>query len=387
MTHSSAIKLPTTRQHPNRRHRMCRFGLLTICAALLTACGEAEVSDTTTPATVTTTAVAATITTSVPTTTNPVTTAPSPATTLPETPVIPEVEALAWGLLCRDLATAGWGYFEAIAYWEIEGRPARMDADENGIPCETVFPASDITAYWGDPLPTGLEPGPGSGWRPSDKEAPVAAACCSMNHNGPTSPPLPAESGPFVYDGPYSVTVTRQEGETDILEMEIRRWLACSEQPDRCSPDLFPGDVYTDPDNSVTRTVALDDELLVVILPIACIPDDTWIEAPIEGSGAAFATLLHRIDAAVTTVIAPMYGTNALENAGAEDPTFPYGPVPCEELGWVTGYRGPEDSFLTDGWYTVFTSEEPTWMYGWWNSLEIRNGNPILYIWAGQIAG
>ena len=296
------------------------------------------------------------------------------------------VDALAWGLLCRDLATAGWDYPGAVAYWEVEGRPARMDVDENGIPCKTVYPISEVTAYWGDPLPTGLAPGPGSGWRPSTREAPVTAACCSMNYNGPESPPLPPESGPFPDDGAFSVWVTREEGATDRIELEIRQWFPCSERPDQCGPDVFVGDVYADPDNAVVRTVDLDAGMLVVVRPIGCSADGTWTEVPIEGDGAALASLLRRVDAAAA-MIAPDYGAIDLETAGAGDPTFPYGRVPCEDLGWVTGYRGPENSYLTDGLYTVFDWDEPTWMYGWWASLEIVDGAPVLYLWAGQIAG
>lgn len=48
--------------------------------------------------------------------------------------------ALAGGLFCRDLQAAGHSLDEALAYWVREGRPARMDADGNGIPCETVYP-------------------------------------------------------------------------------------------------------------------------------------------------------------------------------------------------------------------------------------------------------
>ena len=44
------------------------------------------------------------------------------------------------GLFCRDLAGMGYGLFEAVAYWMAEGAPDRMDADQNGIPCETVYP-------------------------------------------------------------------------------------------------------------------------------------------------------------------------------------------------------------------------------------------------------
>ena len=44
------------------------------------------------------------------------------------------------GLFCRDIAGMGFGFSEAVAYWMAEGAPDRMDADGNGIPCETVFP-------------------------------------------------------------------------------------------------------------------------------------------------------------------------------------------------------------------------------------------------------
>ena len=39
-------------------------------------------------------------------------------------------------------------------YWVLEGETDRMDADRNGIPCETVWPEHVVKAYWGDPLPT-----------------------------------------------------------------------------------------------------------------------------------------------------------------------------------------------------------------------------------------
>ena len=33
-------------------------------------------------------------------------------------------------------------------YWVAEGRPDRMDAHHNGVPCETVYPKDEIDAYW-----------------------------------------------------------------------------------------------------------------------------------------------------------------------------------------------------------------------------------------------
>ncbi len=50
------------------------------------------------------------------------------------------VTGLESGLFCRDLAGLGYDFSAAVVYWLSDGAPARMDADSNGIPCETVFP-------------------------------------------------------------------------------------------------------------------------------------------------------------------------------------------------------------------------------------------------------
>jgi hypothetical protein len=66
------------------------------------------------------------------------------------------------GLMCRDLVEPpslfppdhylpeynSLGYGLAVYYWFTEGRPDRMDADGNGRPCETVYPADEVQAYW-----------------------------------------------------------------------------------------------------------------------------------------------------------------------------------------------------------------------------------------------
>ena len=84
-----------------------------------------------------------TATTAPPTTT--ATTRPPPLTTVPG-----GVGALPSGLYCRDLSAMGYSYPAAVEYWRLEGYTDRMDADLNGIPCETVYPRSDVVAYWGD---------------------------------------------------------------------------------------------------------------------------------------------------------------------------------------------------------------------------------------------
>lgn len=74
----------------------------------------------------------------------------------------PDVEYYPSGLLCRDLLEPPPGfeadqwqpdldyltYGLAVWYWVAEGRPDRMDADGNGIPCETVYPKEDVEEYW-----------------------------------------------------------------------------------------------------------------------------------------------------------------------------------------------------------------------------------------------
>ena len=75
------------------------------------------------------------------------------ADTTPDSPTSTErqrgdVGTLPTGLFCRDLYQWGYSYAEAVAYWEREGRTPRMDASGNGIPCQTVYPADEIDAYW-----------------------------------------------------------------------------------------------------------------------------------------------------------------------------------------------------------------------------------------------
>ncbi len=74
----------------------------------------------------------------------------------------PAVEYYPEGLLCRDLLEpppdfepGRWepeldhlSYGLAVWYWVAEGRPDRMDADGNGVPCETVYPKSEVDKYW-----------------------------------------------------------------------------------------------------------------------------------------------------------------------------------------------------------------------------------------------
>ena len=48
------------------------------------------------------------------------------------------------GLFCRDLHAKGYSYGDALDYWGAWGYPDQMDADLNGIPCETVYSAAEV---------------------------------------------------------------------------------------------------------------------------------------------------------------------------------------------------------------------------------------------------
>ena len=73
-----------------------------------------------------------------------------PTTGVPAALPATSIDTLPAGLFCRDLESHGYSYGEAVEYWALHGQPDQMDADLNGIPCETIYPAGDIDAYWYD---------------------------------------------------------------------------------------------------------------------------------------------------------------------------------------------------------------------------------------------
>lgn len=81
-------------------------------------------------------------------------------------------DAVPEGMYCRDLASQDLdvalfysdpgfsedGFFWSLVYWSLEGQPDRMDADHNGIPCETLYDPAVVAAV--------LEGGPIGGHEP-----------------------------------------------------------------------------------------------------------------------------------------------------------------------------------------------------------------------------
>lgn len=75
------------------------------------------------------------------------TTAPASAPATTPSTARPDPAALPSGLFCRDLFARGYSYAEAVDYWNLEGQPSRMVAQD--LPCQTVYPEDTVFAYWG----------------------------------------------------------------------------------------------------------------------------------------------------------------------------------------------------------------------------------------------
>lgn len=126
--------------------------VLTVLAGCTTDDESTGTGESTTPGSSSTSMTSTTATTIATTSTS------TTSTSITTTSTLPPVGELETGLLCRDLADRGYDYEGAVAYWTKEGTPERMDADGNGIPCETVYLEKEVLAFWGDPLPTTTAP-------------------------------------------------------------------------------------------------------------------------------------------------------------------------------------------------------------------------------------
>lgn len=233
---------------------------------------------------------------------------------------------------------------------------------------------------------------------------PVQPACCSVQTTGPVSPvgDLPIDGWPR--DGFYDVSVERIR---DELQLTVRRWVACSERPDLDCGDLPDGAtedtrIVGDPASQVSSQAPIA-EFRVVLIPIQTF-DSVEVRA-IEGRPGAFASLLTEgLDPAYRTwAYEPMLAGAAVEDvwadlvARSEQPEFPFGLDWCAGSRWCSGpvaYRGPHGvALLANPLYggDVGLDRWPpgrNGLYGWSDvTLELRDGAPILYLWAGQIAG
>jgi hypothetical protein len=198
--------------------------------------------------------------------------------------------------------------------------------------------------------------------------------CCDAGTVAPPSPadPWPSEGWPA--DGFYGLGVMSETAE--YVDVEIVRWHSCADRPDLCPEWWDEDNVVVDPDEpTLERRLSLDEGLMVVIKPVLQ-ADDTAI----VGDGIAYADLREILADAVATLPADSDLWSFPDDLEPllEDPDYPFGPIMLDgtESGAV-GFRGPGGALLSWASYG-------SW---WWHVLEIRDGEPILYIHAGIIAG
>lgn len=291
------------------------------------------------------------------------------------------------------------------------------------------LPVTGRAAFWSGSDPGGSTPSPDPAhnlpidgdWTVTSLAWPVQPACCDTPATGPASPlgPIPRD-GTLPQDGFYHVTVERHWDPPSVLNVSMRRWVPCREQPDACPADASETGVFADPTSEVDTYLELTDDLTVVVQPLQTRRDDRFPDPPqvITGSGTAFYELLSGwcsgylperdpencgIDHAfLDWVWSPHQAGDSIEQiiSDLEDsdtaPSFPFTQFDDRATEWscgvdrrcITAYRGPQGTHLIVDFTLLEMGEDwPARLYGWWTSLEIRDGRPILYIDAGRLSG
>lgn len=287
--------------------------------------------------------------------------------------------------------------------------PPSTASSATAVASTTVPPGTSTPMFFVEPID--------DDWAPVDLTWGVQPSCCDQPAIGPASPEgaIPLEGWPA--DGFYDVTVTRVGDPPGALEMAIRRWVPCAELPGRCSPDPPEGGIGALESSEAVTVVFLEEELTVVIRPLQPVAGGP---APaITGSGRALYQLLSGfcggslpprnpincgIDHAVIDWMLEPYqaGATLIEidreiRRRETDPGFPLehfddgsSGVPCSvDRSCPVAYRAPHGARLVLVPSQVEEADGfPGYLlYGWWASLEIRDGRPILYLDAGRIAG
>ena len=228
-----------------------------------------------------------------------------------------------------------------------------------------------------------------SAWTEASVSLPIGGGCCGEMYSGTPSPDEPWPASGLPADGYYGLDVT-VDSAADALILRIMKFVPCADRPEICNEDYFEGDLALDWDDPLFRTVPLDGNLTVQLMGIhidkAVHPNAVLA---VEGSGSAFSGLLEDNAAAFNAWIQPEIdaGTDyedirdLLIAEAAADPNFPYAVSKCCDADWSPMvYVGPLGVELVEWLY------EPNNFLGP-SQLEIRNGQPILIMDGGRIAG
>ncbi|MDH3500369.1 MAG: hypothetical protein OEM97_09625 [Acidimicrobiia bacterium] len=270
-----------------------------------------------------------------------------------------------------------------------DGSAAALDAWTPGVDAVWLYVNEGIATEVAYPLME-IMFAAGSDWNAADVAMPVTGGCCATMYQGPASPADPWPASGMPSDGVYAIEVTADVAVGDVV-MTIRRFVRCEARREVCFDDFLEGDIGIDRNEAIVRRVPLSEDLTVRIRGIEPTPDAGPAGTTgIEGSGLALAALMDEMQAAYATWVTPRLEAgidpgeiyNDLIERGSADPDFPYGA--SDGYGADSGplaYRGPHGIQLVAhlGPELAITS--------WTTQLEVKNGLPILYLWAGQIAG
>ena len=250
---------------------------------------------------------------------------------------------------------------------------------------ETVAPTTPATT------PVETTPSP-AGWTVVDPEtltAPLAFPCCASNWFGTPSPALPAAGAPLP-DGVYPIRFDWPTSSGDPILATVGRFESCSLLPANTCEDnnggvYPPDDLGIDATASYEWTLTLDGDLQVVLGGFTGFAADST--AATENfriaDGADLAELLTALDADFAAAItAPVTAGASVEQVVADlaaTPAHGFGPPPQEGAGALSYSIGSAPPLLFQGVDPATRGSDVIGRI----SLEIRDGRPTLYLYAG----
>ena len=174
-----------------------------------------------------------------------------------------------------------------------------------------------------------------SGWTPIDLAAISGKAlppCCGDTWHGTPSPAFPAAGQPLA-DGDYAVRMGWPGDPSQPLQLELHRFEQCALLPDEACENpgssFTPADLGVDVSTSRPMTVALDDQVRVVVVGWARTSGEETGPVVEQANGADLVELASAVDQAYAEVFASRF-------LAGEDPTTIIADVIAHPAGGFT---------------------------------------------------